>query len=228
MKLTAILALALMLASFSPARAEDTVRNLDQLQKMIHDLCVTPDKRGSFLTVEGDLSADATLKVVGLAGKAKINKQEWEGINQTLDKYTTDPRACAISMMQILAPIVLKQSSSGTTNDVGAKRAETDKTRLSSFMIRTSSTEVSPGYRKWLRIKPDTWEETYQDGTKHKSYVVKRIHVGDCDGTVVGGKIDQDFQVFLPDRDCDTKALFFRRISQGAKWVQYADLEFVK
>ncbi len=77
-------------------------------------------------------------------------------------------------------------------------------------------------------MKPDTWEETYQDGTKHKSFVLKRIHVGDCDGTVVGDKIADDFQIFLPDKNCDNKAFFFRRLSQGARWTRYADLENVK
>lgn len=228
MRIITALVLSLIFTPVSPASAEDNGKNLDHLQRVIHDLCVTPDKRGTFLNVEGDLNADATLKVVGVSGKAKINKQDWDGINQTLDKYSTDPRACAISMMRMLAPMMLRQSNFSKTNDITAKRPETDATRLQSFMIHTSSSEVSPGYRKWLRVRPDTWEETYQDGTKHKIYVLKRIHVGDCDGTVVGGKIDRDFQIFLPDKNCDTRALFFRRISQGAKWVQYTDLESVK
>jgi hypothetical protein len=87
----------------SPALDGD---DLGTLKAAVHDMCVQPDKKGSYLKIEGDLAAGADLRVVGISGTSRITKETWDGIDQRLDRYKTDPRACAISLVAILAPLI--------------------------------------------------------------------------------------------------------------------------
>jgi hypothetical protein len=80
--------------------------SLEALKSAVHDMCVQPDRRGANLQLEGDLNAGATLKITGVNGQGSVTKQDWEGINQVLDQYKTDPRACALSMVAMLAPLM--------------------------------------------------------------------------------------------------------------------------
>jgi hypothetical protein len=96
--------------------------DLAALQSAVREMCVQPDRKGSYLQLEGDLSASAgaILKIVGVNGQGKITKEEWDGISQRLDQYKTDPRACAVSLVGVLAPILsrspaaVNQSTTGT------------------------------------------------------------------------------------------------------------------
>jgi len=94
--------------------------DLAALQSSVREMCVQPDRKGSYLQLEGDLSAGAILKIVGVNGQGKITKEEWDGISQRLDQYKTDPRACAVSLVGVLAPILsrspaaVNQSTTGT------------------------------------------------------------------------------------------------------------------
>ena len=81
-------------------------KDLPALQASVHDMCVQPDRKGDYLKVDGDLNAGATLKVVGVQATGKITKETWEGINQRLDQYKTDPRECAVSIVGLLAPLL--------------------------------------------------------------------------------------------------------------------------
>jgi hypothetical protein len=80
---------------------------LAALQSAVREMCVQPDRKGNYLRVEGDLNAGATLRVVGVNGQGKVTKEDWDGISQRLDQYKTDPRACAISLVGILVPILV-------------------------------------------------------------------------------------------------------------------------
>jgi hypothetical protein len=93
--------LAGMVVAAGGANALDS-KDLGALKDAVHDLCVQPDKKGSYLKIEGDLSAGAVLKIIGVGGKGTITKEEWDGINQRLDQYKMDPRKCAISILPIL------------------------------------------------------------------------------------------------------------------------------
>ena len=97
----AVLASAVMLAT--RAEALDG-KDLQNLTATVHEMCVQPDRKGSYLKVDGDLNAGAILTVVGVKGEGKITKEDWEGISQRLDQYKTDPRACAIQVLGILIP----------------------------------------------------------------------------------------------------------------------------
>ena len=113
-------------------------------------------------------------------------------------------------------------------SDTPARRAETDATRATSFRFETPPGEYKAGRRDWVRIGADAWEQLYPDGQKQMNRIVKRIHVGDCDGTVVSGKPDLDFQAFFPDKNCEDKEFMFRRLSQGYQWHRYAPIDAMK
>ncbi len=69
-------------------------------------MCVQPDRRGAYLQLEGDLNAGATVKIAGASGQ--VSREDWDGINQRLDQYKTDPWDCAVQVLKILAPLILK------------------------------------------------------------------------------------------------------------------------
>jgi hypothetical protein len=81
-------------------------KDLFALQTTVHEMCVQPDRKGDYLKVDGDLSAGATLRVVGVQATGRITKETWEGISQRLDQYKTDPRECAVSIVGLLAPLL--------------------------------------------------------------------------------------------------------------------------
>jgi hypothetical protein len=93
--------------------------DLAALQSAVHEMCVQPDRKGSYLQLEGDLSVGAILKIVGVNGQGKITKEEWDGISQRLDQYKTDPRACAVSLAGILAPILSRSPASVSQSTTG-------------------------------------------------------------------------------------------------------------
>jgi hypothetical protein len=90
------------------------------LQSAVHEMCVQPDRKGSYLQLEGDLSVGALLKIVGVNGQGKITKEQWDGISQRLDQYKTDPRQCAMSLVAILAPIMIHPPATVTQSTTGA------------------------------------------------------------------------------------------------------------
>jgi hypothetical protein len=110
------------------------------------------------------------------------------------------------------------------TYDLPAFLPETDTTRVRAFEFETPPQEFKAGLRKWARVAPDKWEQLYPDGTKDFEYTIKRIHLNDCDGTVVGKNEEPDFQVFFPDKNCQTKQFMFRRLSQGTVWRSYVPI----
>lgn len=106
-----MIARTVIFASIGVCLVGGSAQALDQadlaaLQASVREMCVQPDRKGSFFTVEGDLDAGATLRVVGVKAGGKITKEDWDGISQRLDQYKTDPRQCAISIVGLLAPLL--------------------------------------------------------------------------------------------------------------------------
>jgi hypothetical protein len=64
------------IANGEPAKAFDT-KDMVTLQGVVHEICVQPDRKGTYLKYEGDLSAGATLKIAGINGTGKVTKEEW-------------------------------------------------------------------------------------------------------------------------------------------------------
>jgi Bacterial SH3 domain len=98
-------------AGFGAEAQSLDANGLAALQSAVHEMCVQPDHRGAYLQLDGDLDAGATLKVAGVSGQGNITKQDWEGVSQRLDQYKTDPRACAVSIVAILAPLMKPPAS---------------------------------------------------------------------------------------------------------------------
>lgn len=106
-KVLATVGLALMTGSITQAQTIDTA-GLAALQNAVREMCVQPDRRGNYLKVEGDLNAGATLRIAGVNGQGRVTKEDWEGLNQRLDQYKTDPRECAINLTGVLLPILTR------------------------------------------------------------------------------------------------------------------------
>jgi hypothetical protein len=122
--------------SGAQAQTLDT-SGLAALQSAVHEMCVQPDRKGTYLKVEGDLNAGATLKVMGVGGQGKITKEDWDGISQRLDQYKTDPRACAINLVGILIPILSPPPACAGREITGYKRV---------FDVTRTSPEMTGGH----------------------------------------------------------------------------------
>ena len=96
--LLASLALAALLAP-AEAHAQLDEDDLETITTAVREICQHPDRRGSVLTVKGEAEAGVIVKFVGGEISGTIEKTVWEGINQEIDRYKTDPRECAISVL---------------------------------------------------------------------------------------------------------------------------------
>lgn len=110
-----VAAIALVGVCFMGSAPSATAQGVDlqALSNAVGQMCVQPDKKGSYLRIDGDLNAGATLRVVGVTGGAKVTKEEWNGINQRIDQYRTDPRQCAIETLKLLVPLYSTRPHSG-------------------------------------------------------------------------------------------------------------------
>ena len=120
--------------------------DLSALQSTVRELCVQPDRKGDYLQLQGDLDAGATLKIAGVNGQGNINKQQWDGINQRLDQYKTDPRLCALYMVAILAPLL----KHGTTARAPEERTPPVLEDRYSFPIN-----LDPNGDNWLALRSE-------------------------------------------------------------------------
>lgn len=97
---------ALALLFFSVAAHALTQQELNSLTAAVKEMCLVPDRSGDYLKVEGDAKAGlpVVVKVVKAELSGKLTYENWKGIPIALDKYKTDPRACANEMLRILVP----------------------------------------------------------------------------------------------------------------------------
>jgi hypothetical protein len=129
-----MIALFVALAPHANAQSPET-SNLGALQTAVRQMCVQPDQKGHYLRYEGDLQAGATLRVLGVNGEGTVTKEQWDGINQRLDQYKTDPRECAIQVLGILIPSFYPPPPPDYAGrDITGYRREFDVTRLSAEM----------------------------------------------------------------------------------------------
>jgi len=232
------MASAISLASTFPGRGQglDPKTALSLITNTAHQICYVISDKGSSSSseVRGEVKAKlsglaARLGEGGLEGTGGITSDEYQSVlRDELAKSIRDSAACKLKVFESLSAKLLGgplPQIATTESDDPAVYPETDATRVQSFQFETPPTEIKPGYRKWVRVAPDVWEESYPDGSKHYSYVIKRARVGSCDGTIVGGKFDKDFQSFFPDKNCEEKAFLFRRLSRGKEWHVYVPIE---
>lgn len=114
-----------------------------------------------------------------------------------------------------------------TDEDPPALHKESTATRLRGFTFMTPPGEFKAGMRRWKRVADDRWEEIYPDGTKQVSNILKRTNVGGCDGAIISGRLEPNFQVFLPDKGCPDMRFLFRRLPSRS-WVAYVPLENIQ
>jgi hypothetical protein len=88
--------------------------DLIELQRAVHEICAQPDRKETYLKIEGDLNNGAILKIAGVNSAGAITKEQWDGISQTLNS-SADPRACAISLVGILIPALTPRDCTGRT-----------------------------------------------------------------------------------------------------------------
>lgn len=93
------------------ANAFDT-KDMIALQGVVHEICVQPDRKGTYIKYEGDLSAGATLRIAGISGTGKVTKEDWDGISQTLQS-NTDPRQCGITLTGMLIKAMTPKDCTG-------------------------------------------------------------------------------------------------------------------
>jgi pimeloyl-ACP methyl ester carboxylesterase len=99
--------------------------------------------------------------------------------------------------------------------DTPARSAENPKTRLVSFNINLPNESFEPGLRYWTRPTLDRWLEKYPNGIASAFEVLTRIHVSECDGTIVVSQKDPTLQLFIPDSGCEQMVLKWRRKADG-------------
>ena len=91
---------------------------LREITKAVKDMCLHPDRKGNFLRVEGEADANVLLKIVGTNISGTIKYESWEGINQRVDQYQTDPRKCAIQVLRILVDNLKIDMQSSSIEDI--------------------------------------------------------------------------------------------------------------
>ena len=98
--------LLIILTLISPRINAITTDELVALQESIREMCVLPDRTIDYLQVEGNakVSSPDVFKIVKGNLSGKVSYKTLKGISITLDKYKTDPRQCAIKMMEQLLP----------------------------------------------------------------------------------------------------------------------------
>lgn len=146
MRLQLLIPVGIALVAGMAGRAEALDRgDLIALQTTVHELCVHPDRKGSYLKVEGNLSAGAILKVLGVQAGGKITQEDWEGISQRLDQYKTDPRQCAMSLITTLAPLL----NAGTSASAAPQRDANSTPRYTrEFDVTRESPELGGGHNQ--------------------------------------------------------------------------------
>ena len=102
-KVTVFTTLALLgICMLSNAGAQIDTESLREITRAVKEMCLHPDRRGNYLKVEGEADAGVLLNIVGTNISGTIQHERWEGINQRVDQYQTDPRKCAIEVLPIL------------------------------------------------------------------------------------------------------------------------------
>ena len=117
----ATLATLLLISVCMPLTASAQIdgESLREITTAVRDMCLHPDRRGNFLRVEGEADAGVLLRIVGTQIAGTIQYENWEGINQRVDKYQTDPRECAVQVLPILiANFQIDIPPSSSTEDI--------------------------------------------------------------------------------------------------------------
>ncbi len=235
------LLLPMVLSPFVQAQSLDPKSALELITTAADQLCYVINDRGSSSSNEVNGTVDVHLNVLAaklvdanIRGAGKITNEEFQSVlREQLATSIRDSAACKLTVFKELVTKFdwtrpARPIAEDAPTDAPAIYPETDATRVRGFQFTSSPSEIKPGLRKWALLPSDVWEQTYPDGTKEFNYVVKRIHLAECDGTVVSKKGEPEFQGFFPDKNCDQKTFMFRHLSQGNTWYPYVPIDTMK
>jgi hypothetical protein len=111
-------------------------------------------------------------------------------------------------------------SSVPTPSDRPATRPLDAAKRLKAFAIKSfQGKEQEPRYWTW---STDHWEERTPGGLRMFHDVVGRISLDGCDGDKTRKQDDPALEMFIPDKDCTSKALRFR--FQNGSWSEFGSM----
>jgi hypothetical protein len=192
----------------------------EELFQRIDHMCRDASSVGEVVTYEGSLDAGATLKVVGLDAKGKINKEQWKNIEQKYGELRTNPTICNMEMFKLILPLFDLQAKTPAGNatpdpDHIAKHPKESKKLLSSFItqwqkFRPQDIEHNDKARLWKKAD-DHWEESYLNGTGVMYHdITKRISLNGCDGDRTVKEDDKKLEMFIPEIGCNNMTLMFR------------------
>jgi hypothetical protein len=103
---------------------------------------------------------------------------------------------------------------------------EKPETRVNAFTI-TVSVGQQVFKRRWDRVTPDRWVETYlESGARITQNVIKRMILADCSGTVVEEAEIPRKYAFIPDKGCP--GMPFRISHQSPVWGVASHLENIE
>ncbi len=191
----------------------------DELFQRIDHMCRDASPVGEVMTYEGSLDVGATLKVVGLDAKGRINKEQWRNIEQKYGEFRTNPTICKIEMLRLIPPLFGEQTknvqSAGTLDLDHKAKKQTSKKLLSHFVtqwqkFRPQEIEQNDKVRLWNR-RDEHWEESYLNGNGIMYHdIASRISLNGCDGDRTVKQEGKKLEMFIPDIGCRNMTLMFR------------------
>ena len=101
-------ATALSICSAAAIAAEQDQHPINKIIENVTVLCTLPSQRGEVLEYSGSLEGSTLIKLVGVKGQGKLSKEEWEGIQDVLEKDRATDRISSRECVQNMVPIFLK------------------------------------------------------------------------------------------------------------------------
>src|SRR4051794_11238862 len=104
---TLLVQLVIFCVLLLPATAEAALskQDRDELFSRVEEICRDASSIGSVLNVEGSLDAGATLKVLGVNATGKVNREQWQDIEQKYGEFRSNSTICKFEMIKLIQPL---------------------------------------------------------------------------------------------------------------------------
>lgn len=108
-RLTSRMNLVIIFAvSLSAVARESPADTMEEVVDAVARLCTLPGDSGQAIEYEVEGDSSISLKIFGIAGKGKLSKKEWEGVQDVLAEHRGSDRASSRACVQQLLPPMLK------------------------------------------------------------------------------------------------------------------------
>lgn len=87
------------------AAAQLSATERSELFAHIDQMCRDASTTGEVISYEGDLSAGAILRVVGVEATGRIKSEQWENLVQKFGEFRSDPTICRFDMFTLIVPL---------------------------------------------------------------------------------------------------------------------------